>query len=257
VKGSDGTIGDGVPAYDYGVRPALKLNLEPVTFRSDTRTFLLKVDVTGVSLNKTETTINVGDAETLTATVEPADTEATGADQTVTWSSSDTGIATVDENGVVTGVAAGTVTITATSVDSPEAKASCDVTVTASTPAEAPPVSVTAHVQRKGTLAAVSGGAIAGTTGKSLRMESIRLTVDGASATGGIEYRGHVQRKGWEKAWARDGAMAGIAGRGAPACTVSPTLACKALGTRPSEKGPNPFSQFRWSSWLRTPRARG
>ena len=80
-------------------------------------------------------------------------------------------------------------------------------------PAEVPPVSVTAHVQKKGTLAAVSGGAIAGTTGKSLRMESVRLTVDGASAAGGIEYRSHVQRKGWEKTWAKDGAMAGTEGK--------------------------------------------
>ncbi len=79
--------------------------------------------------------------------------------------------------------------------------------------AEAPPVSVTAHVQRRGTLPAVSGGAIAGTTGKSLRLESLRLAVDGASETGGIEYRGHVQRKGWEKSWARDGAMAGTQGK--------------------------------------------
>ncbi len=80
-------------------------------------------------------------------------------------------------------------------------------------PAEVPPVSVTAHVQRKGTLAAVSGGAIAGTTGKSLRMESLRLTVPGASETGGIEYRGHVQRKGWEKAFVCDGGLSGTEGK--------------------------------------------
>ncbi len=79
--------------------------------------------------------------------------------------------------------------------------------------AEAPPVSVTAHVQRRGTLPAVSGGAIAGTTGKSLRLESLRLAVPGASESGGIEYRGHVQRKGWEKSWARAGAMAGTEGK--------------------------------------------
>ena len=91
-----------------------------------------------------------------------------------------------------------------------------DVTVSATfrkKASDVPPVSVTAHVQRKGTLSAVSGGAIAGTTGKSLRMESVRLTVDGASAAGGIEYRSHVQRKGWEKTWAKDGAMAGTEGK--------------------------------------------
>ena len=113
----------------------------------------------------------------------------------------------------------GTATVTVTAAETSTCKQETkDVTVTiakkaAPTPAEAPPVSVTAHVQRKGTLAAVSGGAIAGTTGKSLRMESIKLTVDGASETGGIEYRSHVQGKGWERSWAKDGAMAGTEGK--------------------------------------------
>ncbi len=54
--------------------------------------------------------VEVGDTLQLTATVLPN----TADDTTVSWSSSDTTKATVDENGVVTGVAPGTVTITAT-----------------------------------------------------------------------------------------------------------------------------------------------
>ena len=50
-------------------------------------------------------------------------------DKSVTWSSDNTGIATVSATGVVTGVAAGTATITATTVDGSKA-ASCTVTVT-------------------------------------------------------------------------------------------------------------------------------
>ena len=46
---------------------------------------------TGVTLNKSETTINKGETETLTATVAPADTT----DKTVAWTSSDEGVATV------------------------------------------------------------------------------------------------------------------------------------------------------------------
>ena len=54
--------------------------------------------------------IAIGGTATATAVVSPA-----AADQSVTWSSSDTNIATIDENGLITGVAVGTATITATS----------------------------------------------------------------------------------------------------------------------------------------------
>lgn len=91
------------------------------------------VDVTGVSLNKTTTTLTVGDTETLTATVNPDD----ATNKTVTWSSSDTAVATV-ENGVVTAVGSGTANITATATNgtddtSDDKTATCAVTVNAAT----------------------------------------------------------------------------------------------------------------------------
>jgi uncharacterized protein YjdB len=70
-------------------------------------------------------------------------------------------------------------------------------------------VSYTAHVQRKGDLPAVSDGAVAGTTGKSRRLEALSATV----SDGGIEYRAHVQRKGWGS-WVVDGAQAGTVDQG-------------------------------------------
>ena len=75
-----------------------------------------------VSLNKSSTTITVGGTETLTATISPA----VVADNTITWSTSDADVATVD-GGVVTAVAAGTATITATTHNGKSA--SCEVTV--------------------------------------------------------------------------------------------------------------------------------
>ncbi len=66
--------------------------------------------VESVTLNKDELTLDVGASETLTATVKPDN----ATDKTVTWSSSDPSIATV-KDGVVTGVKAGTATITAAS----------------------------------------------------------------------------------------------------------------------------------------------
>ncbi len=83
-----------------------------------------EVAVTGVSLNKTSTTIDVGNSETLTATVSPSD----ATDQSLTWATSNSGVATVN-NGVVTAVAAGTATITATSNADNTKSASCTVTV--------------------------------------------------------------------------------------------------------------------------------
>jgi prepilin-type N-terminal cleavage/methylation domain-containing protein len=81
--------------------------------------------VTGVSLNKTATTIEEGNAETLVATVSPSN----ATNKTVTWSSSDKSIATVNSSGVVTAIKAGTAIITATSNDNTTVSASCTVKV--------------------------------------------------------------------------------------------------------------------------------
>ena len=80
--------------------------------------------VTSVSLNKSELSLYTGESETLAATVSPD----TATDKTVTWSSSDDAIATV-ENGEVTAKAAGTATITVTTTDGSHT-AACTVTVT-------------------------------------------------------------------------------------------------------------------------------
>lgn len=69
--------------------------------------------VTGVALNKGHLDLYVGDFETLSATVSPND----AANKAVTWASSNTLVATVDENGKVTGAGVGTATITVTTVD--------------------------------------------------------------------------------------------------------------------------------------------
>ena len=90
-----------------------------------------KVAVTWVALNKDTATITAGWTETLTATVAPSNAYV----QTVTWSSSDENVATV-EWGVVTAVAAGSATITATSTDDNTKTATCTVTVEAPAPEE-------------------------------------------------------------------------------------------------------------------------
>ncbi len=75
------------------------------------------------------------------------------------------------------------------------------------------PVGAVAHVQRAGTLPVSTGvGQVVGTTGKSRRLESMRLSLSGQPLSGGIEYQAHVQRTGWQ-GWRSDGAMAGTQGK--------------------------------------------
>ena len=83
------------------------------------------VNVTGITLDKTEASMIVG-GETLTLTPTVAPGNAT--DKTVTWTTSDASVATVAD-GVVTAVAVGTATITATSNDDATKTATCTVTV--------------------------------------------------------------------------------------------------------------------------------
>ena len=90
------------------------------------------VDITGVELNKTSTALTVGETDTLTATVNPDNS-----DHTVAWSSDNESVATVSD-GVVTAVAEGTATITVTATNgtddtSDDKTATCTVTVNAIT----------------------------------------------------------------------------------------------------------------------------
>ena len=84
---------------------------------------VVSTKVDAVTLSQNEGILNVGKSVTLTATVTP---EEIAADTTVTWSSSDEAVATVDSNGKVTSVATGNATITATAS---EESATCDITV--------------------------------------------------------------------------------------------------------------------------------
>ncbi|MBQ9277465.1 MAG: Ig-like domain-containing protein [Lachnospiraceae bacterium] len=89
------------------------------------------IPVTGITLNKSTTSVKVGKDETLSV---QSFTPANASYKDVTWSSDDTSIATVDNEGKVTGQAVGTVTITATATNGTEdtgddVTATCEVTV--------------------------------------------------------------------------------------------------------------------------------
>ena len=82
------------------------------------------IPVTGVTLNKTALSLVTGTSESLVATISPSN--ATNKD--VEWTSSNTNVATVDTTGKVTGVSAGSATITVKTKDGSKV-ATCNVTV--------------------------------------------------------------------------------------------------------------------------------
>ena len=83
--------------------------------------------VESITLNKSTLSLTKGDVSTdLVVTIAPSE-----APKTVAWTSSNEGVATVDENGIVTAVGAGDAVITATSTYTPSKKIGCAVTVVA------------------------------------------------------------------------------------------------------------------------------
>ncbi|NOW87014.1 uncharacterized protein YjdB [Clostridium beijerinckii] len=87
------------------------------------------VSVTGVSITGTNSISSKGGTTQLTATVAPSN----ATDKSVTWTSSDNTIATVDSNGLVTAKTDGTVTITATANDGSGITSTCNVGISGQT----------------------------------------------------------------------------------------------------------------------------
>ena len=83
--------------------------------------------VTGITLNKSSLSLSIPDNKTytLTATVMPSN----ATNKSVTWSSSNTSVATVDQSGKVTAVSGGSCTITATAADDSGVKGNSSVSV--------------------------------------------------------------------------------------------------------------------------------
>ena len=94
-----------------------------------------EVAVTSVTINTTTATIVVGETVQLSAVVAPS----TATNKSVSWSSTDASVASVDAGGLVTGLKVGKTYIVAAASDGSGKKASCAVTVEA---AEVPAESV-------------------------------------------------------------------------------------------------------------------
>lgn len=116
---ADGTVTAVAPGQT-NIRVVDSFNWYPVNC---VVTVLAPVEAASVSLNETALSMVAGDKVSLSATVSPAD----AVDKSVTWTSGNTAVATVDANGQVTAKAAGTTTITATTTNGKTA--TCTVTV--------------------------------------------------------------------------------------------------------------------------------
>jgi len=115
----------------HGLRPGTATVTATAEGKSGTCAVTVKakaVNVTEVTLDRTELTLTEGETETLTATVKPDNAD----NRKVTWSSDKTEIATVDGAGRVTAVKAGEAVITVTTEDGGKT-ATCKVTVKAKT----------------------------------------------------------------------------------------------------------------------------
>ena len=122
-----------VATVNDGVVTAKKVGTATITAKAGDKSATCEITVvatpvTSVTLNKTSASVKAGETVTLTATVKPDD----ATDKTVTWSTSDASVATVND-GVVTAKKVGTATITAKAGDK---SATCEITVV-STPVTA------------------------------------------------------------------------------------------------------------------------
>ncbi len=86
-----------------------------------------EIKVTSIILGESSLSLTVGDASTISASVEPSN----ATDKSLSWSSSDPSVATVDASGMISAIKAGTTTITVTANDGSGVKATCTVTVAA------------------------------------------------------------------------------------------------------------------------------
>ena len=121
VTWNPSSLSTSTPGVRYSTATAVADTSKTTTF---TLSVVDPVRVTGVTLNKHATTIEVNGSETLIATVAPSD----ATNKAVTWSSSNTNIARVDGNGNVSAIGVGTARITVTTVDGGKTDW-CDVTV--------------------------------------------------------------------------------------------------------------------------------
>ena len=170
----------------HGLRPGTATVTATAEGKSGTCAVTVKakaVNVTDVSLDRTELTLTEGEAETLTATVRPDNAD----NRKVTWSSDKTDVATVGGDGRVTAVKAGEAVVTVTTEDGGKT-ATCKVTVKAKvvpvTGVDVKPWSVT--IGANGTTKLTCTVAPSNATNRNVRWESDNPSVATVDSDGNV-----------------------------------------------------------------------
>ena len=123
VKASDDFRGD----FQINIKDITfsQKDLTEYNFASSVTNIVGKTLAKSISIDKPAVSLKATETAALVATVLPEITT----DKAVTWKSDNEAVATVDANGVVTAIAVGEATITATTTDGTNLSASCKVTV--------------------------------------------------------------------------------------------------------------------------------
>ena len=119
-----------VATVDNGVVTAKKVGSATITAKAGDKSAtcaitVVATPVTSVTLDRTSASLKAGETVTLTATVKPDD----ATDKTVTWSTSDNSVVTVNSSGLITALSKGNANITATANDGSGVSGSCDIEV--------------------------------------------------------------------------------------------------------------------------------
>ena len=189
-------------SYIYPAPYAINDNQTPST--PSTPSTPATVKVSSIKLSSTAITLTKTQSRGLVATVYPSN----ATNKALTWSSSNTSVATVSSTGNIKAVGKGTATITAKAKDGSGVTKTCKVTVNYAEPN----VLYSSHVQNIGWQGYVSNGAMSGTSGQSLRLEAMKIKLD-SQYSGGISYSTHVQNIGWQGAVSNN-SLSGTSGQG-------------------------------------------
>ena len=76
-----------------------------------------------------------------------------------------------------------------------------------------PTILYSTHIQKEGWQSWKTNGEVSGTTGKSLRLEGIKINLNTNGMNGGIRYSTHIQQEGWQ-GWKTNGEVSGTTGKG-------------------------------------------